>query len=210
MALFRSDSAPWDSLARRMSPRFGNCTWRFCEYNRTKSPDRPRHMAILSGKVEQQQLAWKKNQSSSTWKHNRTISKTIDCITGALHTSVHMTWKQTKYSGMLHIQYRFSDLLLHCSVAFSKMDDVQTSWGFWRSESCLQSLIVIASLQPQKTWGHAGGGPEVDKQGLITTCQNTLHVFHLTCTPPPPPPPLHTHTTHSHEGTQISYPLPNS
>ena len=40
-----------------MSPRFGDCTWRFCGYNRTKSPDRPRHMAILSGKVELQQPA---------------------------------------------------------------------------------------------------------------------------------------------------------
>ena len=37
-------------------------------------------------------------QSSSTWKYNRTISKTIDRITGALHTSTRMTSKQTKYS----------------------------------------------------------------------------------------------------------------
>ena len=56
-----------------MAPRFMKCARRFCGFNGTKY--RPINIAILSVIVEHA------NQPSSTWKHNRMISKTIDCIT---------------------------------------------------------------------------------------------------------------------------------
>ena len=118
MALFRR-SAPRDSLAH--NPNVSKVREVYVTLLREQEDEIARKIST-HGQIERRNwtaAARAVNQSSSTWKHNRTISKTIDCITGALHASVHRTSKHTGdifemfRSTLVSIWNRRKDAALH-------------------------------------------------------------------------------------------------
>ena len=92
VALFRSDRAPRSSLARH--PNVVKDRDVYVGLFRVKQNDITRQTSTCGHLERQSSTAAAGNQSSSTWKHNRTISKTIDCIT-TLSMPPH-TWLQNK------------------------------------------------------------------------------------------------------------------
>ena len=105
MALFRSDGAR-DSLEHVHGAFAGTI-------ERHRSTD----VHMCPSKRQGRTTADGSNQSSPTWKHNRTISKTIECITGALLASTHLTSNKTKYS-KIQLFWRYflnTNVYLHLS-----------------------------------------------------------------------------------------------
>ena len=119
-------------------------------------------MAILSG-------IWTTptgsvNQSSSTWKHNKRNSKTIDCITGAMYASARMDSQQTKYRRPRYFEIPWDKTRLYHAVFEEKAWATAHAFehgGFWQvleiAPNFLKGLLYACKWIDKCLWTYLKG-----------------------------------------------------